>query len=71
MGTAGDKGGRGVKVTTHLSLVSKECSCNYISPYGFKGVHIAWASHTLAVLPSTFSNNKIRKRSCLLGYDAV
>jgi len=40
-GTAGDKGGRGVKVTTHLSLVSKECSCSAINPYDFKGVPIA------------------------------
>jgi hypothetical protein len=61
MGTAGNKGDRGVKVTTRLSLVS-ECNCNVINLYGFKGVNND---------STTFSNNKIHKSSCLLGYDSV
>jgi hypothetical protein len=40
MRIARDKGGRGVKVTTHLGLVSKECCCNATNPFGFVVVHM-------------------------------
>ena len=48
MRTAGDKDARSVKVTTHLSLVSKECSCDATNPFGFKVVHMESVGFTLA-----------------------